>query len=50
MDHRLADNISYGSTLSVDANPNMEFDFIISNPPYGKTWLSDAKKWVEELN
>ncbi|WP_278319705.1 hypothetical protein [Garciella nitratireducens] len=28
----------------------MEFDFIISNPPYGKTWLSDAKKWVEELN
>ncbi len=39
-----ADNISYGSTLSVDANPNMEFDFMISNPPYGKSWSSDAKK------
>lgn len=39
-----ADNIAYGSTLSVDANPNMEFDFMISNPPYGKSWASDAKK------
>jgi len=39
-----ADNISYGSTLSVDANPTMEFDFMISNPPYGKSWSGDAKK------
>lgn len=39
-----ADNISYGSTLSTDENPNMEFDFMLSNPPYGKSWSSDAKK------
>ena len=39
-----ANNIAYGSTLSIDANPNMEFDFMISNPPYGKSWASDAKK------
>lgn len=39
-----ADNISYGSTLSVDNNSTMEFDFMISNPPYGKSWSSDAKK------
>lgn len=39
-----ANNISYGSTLSVDANPTTEFDFMISNPPYGKSWSSDAKK------
>ena len=38
-----ADNIFYGSTLSADANPNVEFDFMISNPPYGKPWSSDAK-------
>lgn len=39
-----ANNIAYGSTLSVDTNPNIEFDFMISNPPYGKSWSSDAKK------
>lgn len=39
-----ANNISYGSTLSVDNNSTMEFDFMISNPPYGKSWSSDAKK------
>lgn len=39
-----ADNISFGSTLSADANANMEFDFMLSNPPYGKSWSGDAKK------
>ena len=34
-------NIVYGSTLSKDGFPNMEFDFMFSNPPYGKSWKSD---------
>ena len=36
-----ADNISYGSTLSDDAFPLRTFDFMLSNPPYGKSWKSD---------
>lgn len=30
-----AEHISYGSTLSVDGNPTRQFDFMLSNPPYG---------------
>jgi type I restriction enzyme M protein len=29
------------STLSHDAYPAREFDFMLSNPPYGKTWKTD---------
>lgn len=36
-----ADNIKYGSTLSADGFPSMEFDFMLSNPPYGKSWKTD---------
>ncbi|WP_456480918.1 type I restriction-modification system subunit M [Oceanithermus sp.] len=36
-----ADNIKMGSTLSEDAFPNLRFDFMISNPPYGKNWKTD---------
>ncbi len=39
-----AENIFYGSTLSNDANPTMEFDFMLSNPPYGKSWKTDAER------
>jgi type I restriction enzyme M protein len=39
-----ADNISFGSTLSSDNNPAREFDFMLSNPPYGKSWKIDADK------
>jgi type I restriction enzyme M protein len=38
-----ADNIVGGSdysTLSNDAFPAREFDFMLSNPPYGKSWKS----------
>ena len=38
-----ADNIQYGSTLSRDAFPAREFDFMLSNPPYGKSWKSDLE-------
>ena len=39
-----ADNIVGGpehSTLSKDAFPSREFDFMLSNPPYGKSWKTD---------
>jgi type I restriction enzyme M protein len=39
-----ADNIRYGSTLSSDAFPSMEFDFMLSNPPYGKSWKTDLER------
>jgi type I restriction enzyme M protein len=42
-----ADNIVGGpkySTLSNDAFPSREFDFMLSNPPYGKSWKSDLER------
>ncbi len=39
-----AENIAYGSTLSDDRFPSRQFDFMLSNPPYGKTWKNDADK------
>ena len=32
------------STLSNDAFPSREFDFMLSNPPYGKSWKSDLER------
>lgn len=39
-----AEHISFGSTLSSDGNATRQFDFILSNPPYGKSWKVDAEK------
>jgi type I restriction enzyme M protein len=42
-----ADNLVGGpqhSTLSADAFPSKEFDFMLSNPPYGKSWKSDLER------
>jgi type I restriction enzyme M protein len=42
-----ADNLIGGpehSTLSSDAFPSREFDFMLSNPPYGKSWKSDQER------
>ena len=39
-----AEHISYGSTLSLDGNTTRQFDFMLSNPPYGKSWKTDAEK------
>ena len=41
------ENIAYGSTLSKDGFPNLNFDFMLSNPPYGKTWKIDEDAIVE---
>jgi type I restriction enzyme M protein len=35
------ERIAYGSTLSADAFRDTPFDFILSNPPYGKSWKKD---------
>ena len=39
-----ADNVQYGSTLSSDAFRAHEFDFMLSNPPYGKSWKTDLER------
>jgi type I restriction enzyme M protein len=42
-----ADNIVGGpehSTLANDAFPSREFDFMLANPPYGKSWKSDLER------
>ena len=39
-----ADNIRYGSTLSADAFPAHDFHFMLSNPPYGKSWKTDLDR------
>ncbi|MGE0126974.1 MAG: N-6 DNA methylase [Blastocatellales bacterium] len=41
-----ADHIVGGaewSTLQRDAFPSLEFDFMLSNPPYGKSWKKDLE-------
>lgn len=46
-DGRAADNIVGGpeySTLSNDAFAGQEFDFMLSNPPYGKSWKTDQDR------
>ena len=37
------ENIKYGSTLAMDEFTAMRFDFMLSNPPYGKSWKADQK-------
>jgi len=36
-------NIRVGSTLSTDEFAGTTFDFMLSNPPYGKSWSSEVK-------
>lgn len=37
-------NMKFGSTLSSDGFPSQEFDFMLSNPPYGKSWKTDLER------
>ena len=42
-----ADNLVGGpeySTISNDAFPSRQFDFMLTNPPYGKSWKSDLER------
>lgn len=36
-------NIRVGSTLSIDEFAGTSFDFMLSNPPYGKSWATEQK-------
>lgn len=42
------ENIVYGSTLSKDGFSSLNFDFMLSNPPYGKTWKIDEDAIVDD--
>lgn len=39
-----AENFEHGSTLSQDGFPALDFDFMLSNPPYGKSWKTDLER------
>ena len=39
-----AENFVLGSTLSQDGFPSHQFDFMLSNPPYGKSWKTDLER------
>ena len=42
------ENIAYGSTLKKDGHSSLAFDFMLSNPPYGKTWKLDENAIVDD--
>ena len=39
-----SDNFFHGSTLSQDEFKSHKFDFMLSNPPYGKSWKIDLDR------
>jgi len=41
------ENIKSGSTLATDDFAGTRFDFMLSNPPYGKSWKSEQKHIVD---
>jgi type I restriction enzyme M protein len=45
---RDADNIAFGTTLSNDRHAGRDFDYLITNPPYGKDWKRDEEAVVAE--
>ena len=42
------DHIALGSTLSQDAFAGQVFDYLITNPPYGKDWKGDREAVMAE--
>ena len=40
-----ADQVRFGSTISEDRFPKEEFDFMLSNPPFGTSWKKDLTTW-----
>ena len=42
------ENIRVGSTLAGDEFGSKRFDFMLSNPPYGKSWAADQKYILED--
>lgn len=44
-----ADNIKNGNTLSADKFAGEHFDYILSNPPFGREWKKDQKAIENEV-
>lgn len=42
------ENIKVGNTLSDDKFPDGNFDYILSNPPFGREWKNEKKAVTEE--
>lgn len=42
------ENIRFGSTLATDEFASLRFDFMLSNPPYGKSWKTDQGQILEK--
>ena len=40
-----ANQVRFGSTISDDKFAKEEFDFMLSNPPFGTSWKSELKAW-----
>ncbi len=49
-DVRDAENIKFGSTLSKDQHADKHFDYLLTNPPYGKEWKMDQAAVEAEAN
>lgn len=43
LDGRDAENIQFGSTLGADKHADKQFDYLLTNPPFGKEWKMDQK-------
>lgn len=41
------ENIRFGSTIASDEFAGVRFDFMLSNPPYGKSWKTEQKFVIE---
>jgi type I restriction enzyme M protein len=41
------ENIKFGSTLSTDGFARLRFDFMLTNPPYGKSWKTEQKNILD---
>lgn len=49
-DGRDAEQIALGSTLSNDQHADKRFDYLITNPPYGKNWRMDREAVLAEAD
>ncbi|MEN6458198.1 MAG: class I SAM-dependent DNA methyltransferase [Thermoguttaceae bacterium] len=47
-DGRDAENIMFGSTLGKDQHADKRFDYLLTNPPFGKEWKMDQKAVEDE--
>jgi len=44
------ENIKFGSTLAIDDFAGLKFDFMLENPPYGKSWKTEQKYIMDGTN